>query len=162
MLRLRWSIQSPLSTVELTDRVLTERRWNGWRDGFADARFLIAEKHPVVAGPDGFCFVVPSSPKILVVCKGSFHSTTTGTRIDLTATPQRAMVVLLAAIVLIFSAVIIIGLWPVSPWLGLILAFASSVPTLGIYAFGFWLNAKRVQPRINEFLTLEHRHKPET
>jgi len=158
MLRLRWSVQSPVSTAELVDRILTERRWNGWRDGFPDARFLIAEKYPVVAGPDGFCFVALSSQQIFIVCRGSFHAMTTGTRIDLTATPQKALVVMLAAMMLIFSAVIIIGLSPVNPWLGITIAFASTTPALAIYAFGFWLNAKRVQSRVNEFLTRENRN----
>jgi hypothetical protein len=156
MLAVRWSVQSPWPASALADRIRAEPRWNGWRDGFADGRFLIAEQYPIEVGPDGFRFVVPSSPKMFVVCRGRFHPIEGGTRLELRATPQPGLVVALAVMALLVLAVCVIGLWSVSPWLAIGLPVAAVTPIALIWAVGFWINARWVRRRVNDVLTQEY------
>jgi len=155
MLGVRWSVQSPLPASALADRILAEPRWNGWRDGFANGRYLIAEQYPVEVGPDGFRFVVPSSPNMFVVCRGRFCSVEAGTRVELSATPPPTLAVTWSVMIFPFVAVFVIGLWSVSPWLAIGGALAVVFPVIMIYAVGFWVNARRVRSRITDFFTRE-------
>jgi hypothetical protein len=153
MFGIRWSVQSQLPASALADRIRAEPRWNGWRDGFADGRFLIAEQYPVEVGPDGFCFVVPSSPKMFIVCHGRFHPLDGGTRVELRAAPQPAPVAALAVMALLILAVCVIVLWSVSPLLAIGLPVAAVSPVALIWAVGFGINAKRVRSRVTDFLS---------
>lgn len=153
MFGLHWSVQSPWPASALADRIRAEPRWNGWRDGFADGRFVIAEQYPVEVGLDGFCFVVPSSPRMFVVCHGRFHLFDAGTRIELRATPQPAMVTALAVTALLLMAVFVIGLWSVSPLLAIGLPVVAVSPIALNWTVGFAVNARRARSQVTEFLT---------
>jgi hypothetical protein len=156
MLGIRWSIQSPWPAPVLADRIRATPRWNGWRDGFADGRFLIAEQYPVEVSPDGFRFVVASSKAIHVVCQGRFHPLDGGTGVEVRATPHPASVVVLAVMALLVLAVSVIGLWSVSPWLAIWLPVAAVIPAVLIWAVGFRINARWVRRRVTDFLTRKH------
>jgi hypothetical protein len=153
MLGVQWSVRSPWPASTLADRIRAEPRWNGWRDGFADGRFLIAEQYPVEVSPDGFRFVVPSSPKMFLVCCGRFHPIEGGTRVEQRATPQPVLVVTLALMALLVLAVCVFALWPVSPWLAIGIPVAAVCPVALIWAVGFWINARRVRHQVTDFLT---------
>jgi hypothetical protein len=153
MFEIRWTVQSPWPPSVLADRIRVEPRWNGWRDGFADGRFLIAEQYPVEVGLDGFCFVVPSSHRIgFVVCHGRFHPVDGGTRVELRATLHPAQVAVLAVMALVVLAVFVIGLWSVSPLLAIGLPVAAVSLVALIWAVGFRIIARYVRSRVTDFL----------
>lgn len=154
MLSMRCSVDSPLSVSELADRIRTEPRWGWRRDGvFESHRYLIADRYPVEVGPDGFRFVVPSSHRLWVVCRGRFHPSASGTRVELRFSLPRAMAVGVPAVALPFAAVAVVGLWPVNPWLAAGGALAVVAPVLAIHSFAFWWNARRTRQRVTELLT---------
>jgi hypothetical protein len=153
MFRLRWSVRSPLPASALADRVRAEPRWNGWRDGFADGRFLVAEQPPVEVGPDGFRFVVPSSPRMCVLCSGRFYPAEGGTRVELRATLPPVMAVAVTVSAVLVVAAFAIGLWAVSPRLAIGGAVASFTPVVLLMALLFWWDARRVRRRVTELLT---------
>lgn len=153
MLALQWSVRSPLTATALADRIRAEPRWDGWRDGFANGRFLIAERYPVEAGPEGFSFVVPSSQRMFIACRGWFHGTEGGTWVDLRATPQLVHMAIVGIMSFLFVCVFVIGLWSVNPWLAVGLGLVGVSPGLLLFALGFWMNARRVRTKVTEFLT---------
>ncbi len=76
-----WSIESPLSPLKLAERISSAPRWNGWRDGFNDGRFLISDNCPVYSGTDGFRFVVALNPRCPIAIRGTYHASGEMTRI---------------------------------------------------------------------------------
>jgi len=153
MFSLRWTVVSPWSASALAERIRREPRWNGWRDGFPDGRFLIAERYPVEVDTEGFCFVVPSSPKMFVVCRARFEPVASGTQIELRATPQREVLFVLGVMTLLMMSVVVIGLWSVSLWLALGIPLVVFTLVLLIWTFQFWWNARQVRQRVSRFLT---------
>lgn len=153
MLGLRWSVQSPLPASVLVDRIRSEPRWTGWRDGMEFSRFLICDDYPVEVGEDGFRFLVPSSRLIGVVCTGRFHPEGLGTRIDLCASAPKSLTVGLGIAIFPLAAVPVIGLWSVNPWIALGVGVGPACFVTLMMAFGFWWNAMRVRHRITDFLT---------
>lgn len=153
MIRLRSSVRSPLQVPELVELILAQPRWNGWRDGIDHRPFLIAEKSPFEVTKDGFRFVVRSSRRIAVVCRGQFHASGSGTRIDLDFSPHRDLLTGLVLSVLPIMAVFIVVMWTVNPWLAISGALAIAAPVSLLLAIGFWWNAREVRRRLTEFLT---------
>jgi hypothetical protein len=143
MLGLRWSVQSPLPASVLADRIRAEPRYNGW-DDYDYTRVLIAEQYPVEVGADGFRLLVPSSRLIGVVCTGRFHAAGEGTRIDLSASPPRSLVVGVSLPVVPLAAVQVVGLWSVNPWLAIGTGVAPACFVILMMAVLFRWNARRV------------------
>lgn len=116
---LHCSIESPLSPTALAVRISSTRRWHGWRDGFNNGRFLVAENDPVLCDPDGFSFLVPLNPKWPVVVSGDFHVDGAMTRIESYAAPPRMCVITFLLVPIPFSSGPLAVLWSVSFWLAI-------------------------------------------
>lgn len=152
MLARRWTIDSPLPAAAVADRVRTLPRWNPHRDWFWDGTHLVAGTYPVEVTDDRFGFVIPSG-RLWLTCRGQIHPTAGGSRVEVRVAPHPAFFRVIGLLVGSFVAVIVVGLWPVSPWLAIGGAVAAVVPGLLILTAAFWWNTRWARRRVTEALT---------